>query len=71
MNKIIISPLHFTIDNQYNYNVQVLTSIDGGRTFVYCGIGKYAKDEEDIKRVSAILSEKYHTNIIERRAQGV
>ena len=71
MNKIIISPLHFPIDNQYNYNVQVLTSIDGGKTFVYCGIGKYARDEEDIERVSAILSEKYHANIIERRAQGV
>ena len=71
MNKIIVSPLYFPIDGQYNYNIQILTSVDGGKSFVYCGIGSYAKDEEDVKIKLATLSEKYHTNIIERRATGV
>lgn len=70
MNKIIISPLSFPIDGRYTHNLQVVTSVDGGRTFYYCGNGKYST-AEDIEKTAAELMEKFNTNIIERRAQGV
>lgn len=48
INKIVIEKLHFPIDNRYNFNLCVLTSVDGGEKFYYCGNGKYATDEADI-----------------------
>ena len=36
----------FPIDG-YNFNVQVLISVDGGKNFYYCGIGKFCKSEEE------------------------
>jgi hypothetical protein len=58
MNKLIISKLHLPIEG-YNYNLRIVTSIDGGKNFYYCGIGTYAKDEADIERRKAELIEKY------------
>ena len=42
-NKYIIQALAFPIDGIYTHNVQRWTSTDGGRTFAYCGFGKYCK----------------------------
>lgn len=36
----------FPIDG-YNFNVQVWISVDGGKTFCYCGIGKFCKTEDE------------------------
>lgn len=38
--------LHFPVDG-YRYNVQILTSIDNGRTYYYCGQGRYCKTIHD------------------------
>lgn len=37
----------FPIDG-YNFNVQVWTSVDGGKTFGYCGIGRFCKTGEEV-----------------------
>ena len=42
MVKFNIEPTHHLLqENGYQYNVKVLTSVDGGRRWYYCGIGKY------------------------------
>ena len=41
--KYRVEKLHFPLDGVYNYNVQELSSVDGGKTFWYCGFGKYCK----------------------------
>ena len=44
--KYNIEKTAFPIDS-YNFNVQVLISVDGGKNFYYCGIGKFCKTEEE------------------------
>ena len=44
--KYNIEKTAFPIDG-YNFNVQVLISVDGGKSFYYCGIGKFCKTEEE------------------------
>jgi len=68
MNKLIISKLHLPIEG-YNYNLRIVTSIDGGKNFYYCGIGTYAKDITDMNRRKAELIEKYSP--VEVIGQGV
>lgn len=41
--------LKFPVDG-YKYNVQVLTSVDGGKNYYYCGIGKFCKTKEECKQ---------------------
>ena len=41
--KYRVEKLHFPLDGVYTYNVQELSSVDGGKTFWYCGFGKYCK----------------------------
>ena len=45
--KYRVEKLHFPLDGVYNYNVQELSSVDGGKTFWYCGFGKYCKSLEE------------------------
>lgn len=33
----------------YRYNIQITTSIDGGKKFWYCGLGKFCKTKEEVK----------------------
>lgn len=40
--KVHIAKLNFPVEG-YRWNVVILTSTDGGRTFWYAGNGKYAK----------------------------
>lgn len=49
--KAVIKPLHFVMDG-YTFSVEVWTSLDGGKTWYYCGIGKYAKTEDDANRIA-------------------
>ena len=41
--------MDFPVDN-YNYYVQLLTSVDGGKNYYYAGHGKYFKTEEEAKQ---------------------
>ena len=45
--KYRVEKLHFPVDGVYNYNVQELTSVDGGQTFWYCGFGKFCRTLEE------------------------
>lgn len=44
----------------YKYNVQIETSTDGGKTFLYCGNGRYFKTFEE--------AENYKNEVNEREA---
>lgn len=48
--KYRIEKTSFPIDGVYNYNVQVLISIDGGNNYYYSGIGKFCKTRKDAKK---------------------
>ena len=67
INKIIIEKLFFPIDNRYNFNLSIVTSVDGGETFYYCGNGKYATDEADIVKKIEELKKQFNTEIVEDR----
>ncbi|MCM1437824.1 MAG: hypothetical protein NC131_01240 [Roseburia sp.] len=41
--KVVIKPFAFPVDNIYNYDAQIITSLDGGQTFYHCGRGKFCK----------------------------
>ena len=45
--KYRVEKLHFPLDGVYEYNVQEFTSVDGGKTFWYCGFGKFCKTLEE------------------------
>ncbi len=55
MRKYRIEKLAFPVDG-YLYNVQMLTCVDGGQNYYYCGIGKYCKTEQEAKEY--IMSEQ-------------
>lgn len=42
-NKYKIRKTSFPLDGVYNYSVEIWTSIDGGKSYWYCGFGKYAR----------------------------
>lgn len=44
--KYNIEKTSFPIDGIYNWNVQVLISVDGGNNFYYCGIGKFTRTKK-------------------------
>ena len=53
--KANIIKLNFPIDGYY-YNVQILRSVDDGKSYWYCGCGKYCKtlDEANIYASKAL-----------------
>lgn len=59
MNKIEIRKLDFPVDG-YRYNVRVLTSTDGGKSWWYCGNGKYAKTWQDALDVRRSLKRSFN-----------
>lgn len=48
--KVEIQKLHFPVANIYNYNAMIFRSVDGGRTFAYCGCGKHFATLEEAER---------------------
>lgn len=44
--KYNIEKTSFPLDGIYNYNVQVLISVDGGKNYYYTGIGKFVKTKK-------------------------
>lgn len=59
--KYNIEKTSFPIDGVYNYNVQVLISVDGGKNYYYTGIGRFVKTKkaanEYIKQYKAAHSD--------------
>lgn len=47
LEKVKIEKLSFPIDGVYNYNALIFRSVDGGKTFLHCGYGKYCKTFEE------------------------
>ena len=41
MYKVEIEKLSKPVGVNYNYNAKIFTSVDNGKTFHYCGNGKY------------------------------
>jgi len=52
--KIIIKKLHLPIEN-YAYDVQLITSVDGGKNYYYCGFGKFAKTLTEARKIKKQL----------------
>lgn len=53
MRKVEIKKLNEPVGVNYNYNARILTSVDNGKTFNYCGNGKYfqtLKQAEEFKK---------------------
>lgn len=51
--KVKIEKLSFPVGNIYNYNAMIFRSVDGGKTFAYCGCGKYFETIEAAERYKA------------------
>lgn len=47
--KYNIEKTSFPIDGAYNYNVQVLISVDGGKNYYYTGIGRFVKTKKEAR----------------------
>lgn len=47
LEKVKIEKLSFPINGVYNYNAMIFRSVDSGKTFCYCGYGKYCKTLEE------------------------
>ena len=41
MRKVKIQKLNEPVGVNYHYNAKIFTSVDNGKTFYYCGNGKY------------------------------
>ena len=50
MHKVEIKKLSEPIGVNYNYNARIFTSVDNGKTFHYCGNGKYFQTLEEAKK---------------------
>ena len=37
ISKVVVKKLHFPVDNVYNYSIQVVTSVDQGKTYWFAG----------------------------------
>lgn len=37
-------------NEEYPYNIQQWTSVDGGKSYAYCGICRYCRTTEEINR---------------------
>ena len=63
--EVIINKLNYPVDN-YHYDVQLLTSIDGGKKYYYAGFGGFAKTLEDAITIKRDLEIKNDIGGIEQ-----
>lgn len=56
--KVTIDKLNLPVDN-YNYDVKLLTSIDGGKTYYYAGFGRFAKTLKEAQAIKADFENKH------------
>lgn len=47
ISKVVVKKLHFPVDNVYNYSIQVVTSVDQGKTYWFAGNSFFARTEEE------------------------
>ena len=52
----------------YNFNVQVLIRVYGGKSFYYCGIGKFCKTEEEAAEYIAQYKKETRTPRTKKKA---
>jgi len=51
-------------NQKYPYNARILTSVDGGKNYYYCGNGRYCKTlEEAIKFIKSKATEELKEEI--------
>ena len=50
MCKVEIEKLNEPVGVNYSYNAKIFTSVDNGKTFHYCGNGKYFQTLEEAKK---------------------
>ena len=50
MRKVEIKKLNEPVGVNYNYNARIFTSADNGKTFHYCGNGKYFQTLEEAEK---------------------
>ena len=50
MHKVKIEKLSEPVGVNYNYNAKIFTSVDNGKTFHYCGNGKYFQTLEEAEK---------------------
>lgn len=50
MRKVEIEKLSEPVGVKYNYNARIFTSVDNGKTFHYCGNGKYFQTLEEAEK---------------------
>ena len=50
MRKVEIEKLSIPVGVNYNYNARILTSVDNGKMFHYCGNGKYFQTLEEAEK---------------------
>ena len=51
--KVEIKKLSFPVGNIYNYHAMIFRSVDNGKTFAYCGCGKYFATFEEAEAYKA------------------
>lgn len=56
MKRAIIEKLYQPVHG-YKYNVQIETSTDGGKTYLYCGNGRYFKTFEEAENYKNEINE--------------
>lgn len=51
LRKYTVEKLNFPVSGgmyeKYDYNVQTFVSIDGGKNYYYCGVGRFCKTEAE------------------------
>ena len=57
MRKTTINKLAFPVDG-YQYNVQIWISVDGGKRYAFCGLGKFFKTEQEAQEYAAGIKEE-------------
>lgn len=44
-------------DGKLMYNAQILTSVDGGETFAYCGQGRFCRTRQEAREYAAGITD--------------
>lgn len=63
ISKVYISklriPINAGVQDTREFNVSIVRSVDGGKTFWYCGCGKFCRTEAEAKDYVRTSSEKF------------
>ena len=59
MCKVIIEKLSEPVGVNYNYNAKIFTSVDNGKTFHYCGNGKYVQTLEQAEAYKTAIENNW------------